>query len=107
MDINPTDIADLQEQQEKAAQRAALELQLEIGDFKWLMTQKRARRYIWRQLEQAGVFRSSFTGDALQMAFFEGRREMGLRVLGLIHEHAPESYQLMLTEQNDRRNSDR
>ena len=107
MDHEPADIALQQLQAEAAAAQAAIDRQTEIGDFKWLMTQKRARRYVWRQLEQAGVFQTSFTSDALQMAFNEGQRNLGLRILGFIHEHAPESYLEMLTEQNDRRNRSR
>lgn len=107
MEFDPTDVALQVEQEELAKARAAVDLRIEIGDFKWLMTQKRARRYVWRLLEQAGVFRSSFTGDAQQTAFNEGQRNMGLRVLAMVHEHAPESYQLMLTEHNDRRYPDR
>ena len=103
MDHEPSDIALQQTLAEEAAARAAVDRQTEIGDFKWLMTQKRARRYIWRQLEQAGVFQTSFTSDALTMAFNEGQRNQGLRILGFIHEHAPESYLEMLKEHNDRR----
>jgi hypothetical protein len=102
---DPTDIAAQAAQDEQTRQRARIDLQLEISDFKWLMTQKRARRFMWRQLELAGVFQTSFTGDALHMAFNEGQRNTGLRVLAMVHEHAPESYQLMLNEHNDRRNS--
>lgn len=104
VDIDPTDTALLQQLADEAAARAAIDKQTEIGDFKWLMSQKRGRRYVWRQLELAGVFQTSFTSDALQMAFSEGQRNQGLRILGFIHEHAPESYLEMLKEQHDRRN---
>ena len=107
MDHEPTDVALQIVQAEEAAARAAVDRQTEIGDFKWLMTQKRGRRYVWRLLEQAGVFQTSFTSDALAMSFNEGQRNLGLRILGFIHEHAPESYLEMLTEQNERRNRNR
>lgn len=88
--------------QEVADEAARLERQTEIGDLKWVLSNKRGRRHVWRLLEQAGVFRTSFTPDPCTTAFNEGARNQGLRVLALVHEHAPESYALMLSESNDR-----
>ena len=73
---------------------------LEAGDFKWIMSNKRGRRFIWRLLEKAGVFRSSFTGNS-ETFFREGARNIGLQVLAMVHEHTPESYTLMLSEQKE------
>lgn len=74
---------------------------LEVADLLWLMGSKRGRRIVWRLLEEAGVFRTSFNTNALLMAFAEGTRNYGLRVLGLIHSHCPELYAPMLKEQRD------
>ena len=54
--------------------RERLDRQNEEADVKWLMSQKRGRRMVWRFLDQAGVFRSSFSTNAMQMAFAEGNR---------------------------------
>jgi len=75
-----------------------LVLQTEAADVQWLMGDARGRRVVWRALEQAGVFRLSFDRDAMVMAFAEGRRNEGLRMLALIESAAPESYILMQQE---------
>jgi hypothetical protein len=84
-------------QSERARQLTALE----VSDLLWLMGSKRGRRIVWRLLEEAGVFRTSFNTNSLLMAFAEGTRNYGLRVLGLIHTHCPELYAPMLKEQRD------
>lgn len=71
----------------------------EDEDFKWLMGSKRGRRIVWRLLDRAGVFRLSFNTNAMQMAFAEGNRNEGLRVLSQIHTLCPELYQVMVKEQ--------
>lgn len=99
---DPTDIRGQERQTDEASQLAKARQQLVINDFKWVIRDKRGRRFVWRLLESTGVFRSSFTGNS-ETYFREGARNVGLQVLGMIHEHAPEAYQLMLTEQHDDR----
>lgn len=62
----------------------------------WLMSGPRGRRIVWRALERAGVFRTSYSSDALAMAFAEGARNEGLRLLAAV-QHLPE-YSLMAPE---------
>lgn len=83
---------------EGRAESARNEQRLEIDDIKWLMSNKRGRRVVHRTLQQAGVFRLSFNTNALQMAFAEGNRNAGLRLLALITEHCPDRYTEMLKE---------
>lgn len=70
----------------------------EADDVVWLMGSKRGRRILWRILESAGVFKTSFSTDALLMAFSEGTRNEGLKILSAIHTHCPEKYHLMAKE---------
>lgn len=98
----------------RAQERARAEVQIrdklaretEEGDIKWLMSSKRGRRICWRILERCGVFRLSFNSNSMTMAFNEGQRNEGLRMLGLIHTLCPELYPVMVREQNDNRNTD-
>ncbi|MBT9467210.1 hypothetical protein [Hydrogenophaga sp.] len=71
----------------------------EVLDLQWVMSDKRGRRHVWRQLELAGVYRLSYTGDEGTI-FNEGQRNMGLRLLGDITTHCPEQYIEMLKEQS-------
>jgi len=84
------DVVD-QEDQERRRQQ-------ELSDLEWVMSDGRGRRVVWRLLEQAGVFRLSYTGDALSTAFHEGQRNIGLRLMADCLEAAPEKYTLMQTE---------
>ena len=92
-------------QPQKAIKRKARE---EAEDFKWLLSSRRGRRIVWRQLERCGVFRSSFNNNSMAMAFAEGQRNYGLQVLTQVHAHKPEAYALMVSENNDddQRNTD-
>lgn len=75
--------------------------QNESSDYKWLMSNKKGRRIVWRMLDQAGVFRLSFNSNSMMMAFNEGNRNNGLRIILILHESCPDLYQIMLKEQND------
>lgn len=99
---DPTDTALLDANALAADEAAEARRQLEIGDFKWIVSNKRGRRYVYRLLELAGVFRTSFTPDPCTTAFNEGRRAYGVQVLADLVEHAPESYSLMLSEHHAR-----
>lgn len=76
---------------------------IEIEDLKWMVAHKQGRRFCWRQLEKHGVFRSSFSTEPLEMAFLEGQRNDGLRLLADILEHAPDRYVDMMKEHRDAR----
>lgn len=73
----------------------------EADDLKWMMSSKRGRRIIWRLLEQSGVYRLSFSQNAMTMAFNEGNRNFGLALLSKVHELSPESYSTMVQEQKN------
>lgn len=104
---DPTDIRSQERAQADADLRNALEKDTEDADFKRLMRSKWGRRIVWRQLDRAGVFRLSFNVDPMTMAFNEGRRNEGLRILEQIHTLCPELYPVMMRERiNENRNSD-
>ncbi len=73
----------------------------ETEDVKWLMGSKRGRRFLWRVLERAGVYRLSFNTNSMTMAFAEGARNEGLRLLETIHSACPDLYTTMLKEANE------
>lgn len=73
--------------------------QVEANDWKWQMSSKQGRRVVWRLLGEAGVFRSSFTGNS-ETFFREGKRAMGLHMLEEIQTHCAEAFGLMQQEAN-------
>jgi hypothetical protein len=80
MDYDLDSVEDVEDQRKAKSQREAAK-KAEDEDLRWLMANKRGRRVVWRLLEQAAVFRPSFNSDALVMAFNEGTKDQGRRLL--------------------------
>ena len=105
--FDPTDLQGQERSRAEADLRSKLTKDTEDSDFKWLMGSRRGRRIIWRLLDRAGVFRLSFNTNAMSMAFAEGTRNEGLRILTQIHTLCPELYHVMVKEHvSDNRNVD-
>lgn len=96
---DPLDIRGQEQAREEAQQRYKLAEKAEAEDIKWQMGNKRGRRIVYRLLERAGIWRSSFNTNALQMAFNEGGRNEGLALLAKLMAYCPELYAVMLKEQ--------
>lgn len=95
------DIRAQEDARKDAEERAKLNARIEIDDLKWVMQNKRGRRFVRGILERAGVWRLSFHTNALQMAFNEGSRNEGLALLSKLMEHCPEFYSQMLKEHKE------
>lgn len=67
-----------QEEQDKEELRLK---QRRISDFQKLLKLPEFRRHIWHILSESGIFRASFTLNAMQTAFLEGRRDLGLALI--------------------------
>lgn len=98
MSNDPTDLRGQDRAAAEAERRDRLTRETEEGDIKWLVSTKRGRRIVWRFLDQAGVFRLSFNTNAAQMAFNEGNRNSGNRLLALVNDVAPDAFTQMLKE---------
>lgn len=59
------------------------------------------RRWLWHLLASAGIYSPSYADNALRTAYNEGRRSLGLEILNLLTEEAPEAYLLMQKEHAD------
>jgi len=104
---DPFDLRGQERQTEQDELAERLDRETEEGDVQWLMSSKRGRRIVWRLLDRAGVFRLSFNTNAMTMAFSEGQRNDGLRLLYLIHTLCPNLYPTMVKEANHGRNATR
>jgi hypothetical protein len=60
------------------------------------------RQWMLELLEGCHLFASSFTGNALETAFAEGERNVGLKLLADIMRVCPQQYILMVQERNER-----
>jgi hypothetical protein len=95
---DPLDVHQQDAAREDSEARAALIREQEAADFIWLMNDQRGRRIVWRQLAASRVFHSSFDPTAMNMAFNEGRRAEGLRLLAQVHALCPDLYPTMMKE---------
>lgn len=95
---DPTDIHGQERAQEQEAQRAKMSKDTEESDFKWLMGSKRGRRIVWRQVDRAKPFDPSFNTNSMAMAFTEGAKDEGRRIVRMINALCPETYHVMLNE---------
>lgn len=100
MIYDPTDLKGQDEQRDEESKRKQIAESQTEKDLKWLMSSPQGRRIVWRLLEQAGVFQSSFNTNALTMAHNEGRRSYGNQMLTQIMRDCPELFSPMMKEQN-------
>lgn len=89
----------------EAALKAEVDAASEHDEVCWLMADAKGRRFVWRLLKIAGIYRTTFAGDALQSAFREGYRAAGIDLVNLILKHCPERYAQMQKEARTNGNS--
>lgn len=69
----------------------------QVDDIRGLMSTVSGRRVVWRLLEKAGIYRTSFTGTN-ETFFNEGMRNVGLFLLSEVMAYSPDDYFLMMKE---------
>lgn len=84
-------------QVQEVEKKSHLQREQELNDFRFIMQTPEGRRYVWRLLREAGVFRTSFTGNS-ETFFREGMRNMGLMIMNDLNEACPERYLQMTNE---------
>lgn len=71
----------------------------EISDLKKVLSAPEGRRFLWRVMGEAGIFRTSATGQTNTTFVNEGRRQIGLMILADIMEAKAEAFTQMQREQ--------
>lgn len=101
---NPLDLAGQERTAATRAEEERLAREKEQNDLRWVMSSKQGRRFMYRLLSEAGLYRLSFNldnTDPLATAFNEGQRNIGLTRLSEITEACPDRYTEMLAEQKE------
>lgn len=98
--MNSKDKADKAAQRLEAEQKARLDREQYESDFNWLMGNAQGRRLMQGWLKKTGVYEQSFTGNS-ETFFKEGRRSVGLDLLGAINTLCPSNFITMLEEQQN------
>lgn len=99
-----TDYLSEEEREELAAnelKRQQLRRENELNDLRLICETEHGRRFIWHLIEQAGVWRTTYTGEALSAAFAEGKRNTGLKVFSDVMEACPDQYLAMAKEASE------
>jgi len=90
------------EEQQARINMEKVEREIILNDMRYVLSSVQGRRLIWRILDMAGVYRSSFTGNSTTF-FNEGARNIGLRVLSDVMDAKPEAFLLMQNEDKKRK----
>ena len=91
------------EEQVKEAEKKVSNLDMEMAnDLRLILSTAGGRRYIWRHLGKLGLFDGGYAPSPHEMAFDNGRREAGLRIMGDIMRWAPELWLKMQLESHER-----
>lgn len=67
-------------------------------DFQKILKTPEGRRTMWWLLSNCGVFRNSFSANSNQTAYNEGRRDVGLMLLGEVNKADRTVYAQMQNE---------
>lgn len=70
----------------------------DIADFKWLMSDHRGRRFMWRTLGHCRLFQSSIGPTDAITNYNEGQRNVGLLLLSQVNDLTPSLYAVMAAE---------
>ena len=87
----------------RAAKAARVADGLDEGVVRSVMSDPVGRGWMYRRLERCHIFKTSHTGNALNTAFAEGERNIGLMFLDDIMRACPQQYTQMMEEENVRR----
>lgn len=86
----------------RAEKASAVADRQRLDNLRLLMSTPGGRLYIWGELSAAHIFQTSFAPDPIQMAFLEGERNMGLRLLNDILEADADQFIILWREQRAR-----
>lgn len=100
-DRNPLDFKSQKDDEAKRDKAATTREFRDAEDFKWVMSDKRGRRFIYRLLAETGLHRNAYTGNS-ETFFRCGQISIGQFVQGLMDEHSPERYELMIKERKEK-----
>lgn len=80
-------------------EKSRIRREREIEDLKAVLGTPQGRRFIWRLLGQAGIFRPSFVaGSPDTTAFNDGARNQGLNLMAEVMSEAPKQFLTMQQE---------
>lgn len=89
-------------QVKKKKTKTQIHKEQDIEDLKGILDSAGGRRFLWKLLEECGVYKISFTGNS-HTFFNEGKRQIGLRLIEDIFDASPSAYTEMRSEATQRK----
>ena len=77
-----------------------------LNDLRTVLITRQGRRFLWRQLSVAGIFKCEFFPDPRYAEFVNGMRNLGNMLLVEINQADPSAYQRMANEDQFERDAD-
>ena len=96
-DEKQNDVGDQRQVKDRKVQHK-LRRQREVEKLGQMLKDKDNRAFVWRILENCGVYHTSFTGNDATTNFNEGKRQIGLMILEELSEVDPSAFSLMQRE---------
>jgi hypothetical protein len=75
--------------------------ELQLLTIRRFMQTDNGRAFMWRSLQQTGIFTNDFDENLALLAFYSGQREQGVWLTNELKEAAPDEYLKMLKEHFD------
>jgi hypothetical protein len=72
--------------------------ELELLTIRKLMQTENGRAFMWRSLQQTGIFTNDFDQNPVMLAYFSGQREHGAWLTNELKEAALDEYLKMIRE---------
>ena len=98
MSAKEVDVFNIDAQNKEAQKEYEKRRVREIDDLQKVLKSPEGRRFVWRVLSEAGVFKASFSLNSMQTAFNEGRRDIGIWLIKDIDRAEPNAYAQMQRE---------
>jgi hypothetical protein len=95
---DPTDLKGLDDARTEKESKDRLKRNRELDDIRATMASKTGRRFMWRLISVAGVYRSTWSPVHAEMSRLEGARQFGVLLIDEIHAACPEQYEAMKRE---------
>ncbi len=92
---------DYDEQQDERAAEERLAAQQRRNDLRTVLSTESGRRFIWGVIQRCGVFQGASSLEPMNISYSEGRRSVGLFLLGDVMAFHPD---LFLTMQKENTN---
>lgn len=102
---DPTDLKSQREAEQATTRENRIIAATRDNDLRIIMSQAFGRRFVYRILEDAATMRTSWNPNFGQMAFAEGRKQVGYRLIEEIQRVCPEDYLTMMREAEEEQQS--